>query len=408
MRQKPEPVGPADPDSEIVEVKPPRKRTLRMSYVWALLFTLAIAAWMMSGHIVVGGRQDSAANAPLAGQAPEAQVAQPKPFRVRVRTIRAAPREGVLVLRGRTEADARVQVRAETSGVVESVPVAKGSVVKAGDSLCLIEKAARAASLAEAKAAFAQADADSKASRSLVDRGYTSKLKVTADLAKLDAARANVEKAELELARTEIRAPFEGLVEDIVKVGDYLNAGGMMFGSEGAMTNACAMLVKFDPLLVIGHVSEREVRKLKVGQTADIRLVTGETVKGKVRFISSSADPLTRTFRVELDVANKDRSLRDGVTAEIRIPLPSEPAHVLTPAILALNDKGEIGVRAVDAENRVTFIPVRILSDGLQGVHVAGLPPEVRVITVGQDFVAEGALVEPVEEHLDATAEAPR
>ncbi len=404
MARKQDHIGPAEPVAENRQAKPPRKRFVRMSYVWALLFTLAITAWMMSGHMVVGGRSDSATNAADPAKEPEAN-AQAKAFRVRVKTITAAPREGVIKLRGRTEADARVQVRAETSGVVESVPVAKGSVVKTGDRLCMIEKAARAASLAEARAAFAQAEADSKASRSLVDRGYTSKLKVTADLAKLDAARANVEKAELELARTEIRAPFEGVVEDIVKVGDYLNAGGMMIGSEGAMTNACAMLVKFDPLLVIGHVSEREVGKLKVGQTGDIRLVTGETVSGRIRFIGSSADAATRTFRVEIEVRNPDRRLRDGVTAEISVPIASQPAHLISPAILALNDEGTVGVRAVDSENRVQFLPVRILADGPEGVYVAGLPERVRVITVGQDYVVEGARVEPVEDAA-ATAEA--
>lgn len=403
MAKKTDHIGPAEPVVESNPPKPARKRFVRMSHVWALLFTLAIAAWMMSGHVVIGGRQDSAVNAPVA--APE--QAQAKPFRVRVKTIVAAPREGVIRLRGRTEADARVQVRAETSGVVEAVPVTKGSVVKAGDALCMIEKAARQAGLAEAEAGLAQAVADAEASGRLADRGYGSKLKVNADKAKLDAARANVAKAKLELARTEIRAPFGGVVEDIIKPGDYLNAGGMMMGS-GQMSNACAMLVKSDPLLIVGNVSEREVGKLSPGQAGDVKLITGETVAGRIRFIGSSADTATRTFRVELEVRNADRRLRDGVTAEISVPIESEPAHLVTPAILALNDEGTVGVRAVDAEDRVHFMPVRILADGPDGVYVAGLPDSVRVITVGQDFVAEGAKVEPVEEDVGPTAEAGR
>jgi multidrug efflux system membrane fusion protein len=407
--QKPRP--PAEPAADATETatKPrPRRRLVRMSYVWAFLFSGALAAWMLTGDIVIGGRQDGPPIEIKGGAQTETapQAAQPAaaPFRVRVRTISSSPRKGVITLRGRTEADALVQVRAETSGIVEAAPAVKGAFVRAGDTLCRIEKAAREASLAEAEAAFAQAEADAAASASLVDRGFATKLKVAADKARLDAARANVEKAKLELARTDVRAPFDGVVEDIVKVGDYLNAGGMMMGGQ-QMTNACAKLVKPDPLLVVGHVPERDVGKLKPGQTGQIRLVTGENVTGTIRFVASSADAATRTFRVELEVANPTRALRDGVTANIVIPVPPEPAHLLTPAILALNDLGEVGIRSVDDENRVRFLPVRILGDDPSGVYVAGLPDPVRVITVGQDFVSEGALVEPVEDDAAATAE---
>jgi len=66
-----------------------------------------------------------------------------------------------------------------------------------------------------------------------------------------------------------------------------------------------------------------------------------------IRFIATAADPATRTFRVELEVANPDRTLRDGVTAEVGFPTSSVPAHFVSPALLTLYDAGVVGVRII-------------------------------------------------------------
>ena len=366
---------------------------IRTSYLWALLFTGIVAIWLLSGEIVIGGRDNSAENGDLPIPPTAVQSNEKKKlFKVQTRTIRARPRDASLVLRGRTEAEAMVSIMAETSGVVERTPVKKGTFVKKGTLLCQIEPAARQATVEQHKAALAKARADARASSKLVKRGYAGKLKVTSDAALVNAARAAYERARLDLDRTMIKAPFSGIVEDMPsKIGDYLVAG---FGRD----RACAKMVDIDPLIIVTAVSERDIAALKTGMQAQIKLVTGEQVSGEIRYIATAADAKTRTFRTEIEVANTDWKLRDGVTADITIPLKAAPAHHFSPAILALNDAGQIGVRIVDDNDTVRFIDIKILANDTDGVWVSGLPERVRIITVGQEYVTAGQKVIPKEE----------
>ena len=80
--------------------------------------------------------------------------------------------------------------------------------------------------------------------------------------------------------------------------------------------------------------------EIKIGDSGWAKLVTGERAEGTVRFVAKSADAATRTFRLELEVPNKDGALRDGVTADIHVTSDKVEAHKISPAILALDDRG--------------------------------------------------------------------
>lgn len=134
--------------------------------------------------------------------------------------------------------------------------------------------------------------------------------------------------------------------------------------------------------------------------------MTGEEVAGRVRYVARVADPVTRTFRVELEVANPDGHLRDGVTAEVLLPGPPVSAHRVSPALLSLNTAGELGVKIVDAEGRARFRPVQIVEQARNGLWLAGLPEEITLITVGQEFVTDGQPVTTVDEESLAEAAA--
>lgn len=383
-----------------IEDKPERKnrRThrllgIRTSYLWAVLFTGIITVWLLSGEIIVGGQNKSVEKG--AGSTAVASTRSDeskKLFKVQTRIILARPRDAHLVLRGHTEAEARVSVMAETSGLVKKTPVKKGTFVEKGTLLCLLEPAARRATVEQYKAALAKARADAEASSKLARRGFAGKLKATSDAALVNAAQAAYEQALIDLERTRIKAPFSGIVEDMPSnVGDYLVAG---FGGN----RACAKMVDIDPLIIVTEVSERDVSNLNPGMAAKISLVTGEHIAGKIRYIATSANAKTRTFRTEIEVPNSDWKLRDGVTADISITLKSAPAHYFSPAILALNDAGQIGVRLVDDNDIVRFRPVKILANDKTGVWVSGLPRRTRIITVGQEYVVDGQKVIPKDE----------
>lgn len=357
------------------------------SYGWALLTALLLTAWFLTGNVIVGGRQAENNAAPSAKDTKTATAKPPETastFSVQTRLSTARTRRAELSLRGRTEADAHVEVKAQTAGVVELIHKGKGTRVPQGALLCLIEAGPRNAEVARAEATLAQATHRYTASRKLARKGHVSETRLLTDKADRDAARAALDKARLDLAYTKITAPFSGFVEaQPAKPGDYLQVGG-----------TCATLVKLDPLLVRANVPEADVSKLKPGQSANARLVTGQTVSGKIRYISSVAEAKTRTFKIEIEIANPRYRLRDGVTAAITLPLATDRAHFLPPSLLVLDDTGRVGARLVDAGGVVRFHPLEILSNDKDGVWVSGLPETAQIITVGQDYVREGQKVQ--------------
>ena len=190
---------------------------------------------------------------------------------------------------------------------------------------------------------------------------------------------------EIDLANTKIKAPFAGIVDDrYVNVGDYMRVG-----------DKCAMLVAPEPFLAVGQVSKHEVGQLKIGDTVTANLVTGETVQGKISFVSVRADDTTRTFRIEAELPNPDAKLRAGVSVDIHIPVRQLEAERISPGILVLDDNGVVGVRTVE-NGTVRFRPIQIVSDGPDGMWVSGLADGVEVITIGQEFVNDGEHVTTV------------
>ena len=180
-----------------------------------------------------------------------------------------------------------------------------------------------------------------------------------------------------------VKAPFDGYLETFsVKEGDYLNTGAV-----------CATIIDPDPMRLIGEVSEKEINFVKVGAKAEAELISGKKVEGVVSFVSTSANKGTRTFRVEIDVKNSDRSIRDGVSAQIAIKGDTILAHKISPSILMLGEAGELGIRTVNEDDQVEFKKIEILEDSMEGIWITGLPKNTRIITVGQEYVFQGQTV---------------
>lgn len=368
---------------------------VKSSYIWAGAIVLGLGAWLGSKPLLSEADTAQAdGEPPAAASPPEAEALQA----VRVAVFEEEQRPSWLVLRGRTEAARRVEVRSETTGTVLATPPDKGQVVSAGDVLCQLDMADREAQLLQARAALASAESKFEAASRLGDKGFSARNSVTEEQARLDAALAAMKRAEIEVGRTRITAPFTGVVEERhAEVGSYVGTGG-----------PCATLVDLDPIKLVAHVSERDLAQLRSDATAEARLATGQELEGRLTFVGSTADPATRTFRVEIEAPNADLSVKDGVTAEISIPLKPVTAHRLSPALLTLDDTGTIGVRIVDARDIVGFVPVQIVASGQDGVWVSGLPPKPVVITVGHEYVTAGQKVRRVEDTRTATAESGR
>ena len=189
----------------------------------------------------------------------------------------------------------------------------------------------------------------------------------------------------VELNRTEVKAPFRGYLEKVIKPGNFINRG-----------EVCAVIIELDPVTFVAEVPEADIKNVMRGQNVTIKLVTGETISSKLSFVSKSATPSTRSFRVEAEVKNPDGLIRDGITGTLQIQTNKILANKISPSILILSDSGTIGVRIVNADNIVKFIPIKILEDVQNGIWVKGIPDSSNIIIRGQGFVENGEKVKPI------------
>ena len=349
---------------------------VKSSYVVAAAIVLVVVAYIvarpMLGH---GGKTQDASAAP-------ASAANVLPL-VQVAVTEESQHPYLISLRGRTTATRSVSVRAETTGVVAQAAVLQGTFVAAGTVLCHLAVDARQASLDMARANLKSKQLQMQASTNLAAKGFRSPTQVLSDQATLDSAQASVRSAEVGLAQVNIRAPFAGVFDHRdAEVGTYLSPG-----------QSCGSVIELDPLLVVGDLPETETGKVHVGATATAKLVSGEMITGRVRFVSRDADPTTRTYRVEITSANAGSKVRSGLSADISIAAGVGPAHMAPTVALVLDSAGRQGVRYVQADNTVAFAPVTVLEETPQGLWIAGLHGQARIITVGQSYVSEGQRV---------------
>jgi multidrug efflux system membrane fusion protein len=234
-----------------------------------------------------------------------------------------------------------------------------------------------------AQAVNASAQAALEAARSGV---IGAKSGIESAAASIESAAAAITAAEIEFERLVIDAPFAGLLEsDTAELGSLLQQGSL-----------CATIIQLNPIKLIAYAPETEVNRIAIGAPAKAELAAGGgTVNGVVTFLSRSSDPETRTFLVEIEVPNSNLEIRDGQTAEIIISAAGAQAHLLPSSALTLNQEGQIGLRTLSASNKVSFTPVTVMRDTTQGVWLTGLPDEVSVIVVGQEFVTAGVTVIP-------------
>ncbi len=369
-----------------------RAVVVRSTYIWALVIIVVAVGWLLTG--VLGESEPLIAPSLAEKNSTFTAKREDAPARVRARIIQASMQTEDVVVRAITMNKRMVEVKAMVAGRVAAAPVEQGSTVDTGALLCQLETADRRAWVAEGEAAVVQARLEYEGTLKLRDRGYQSEMQEMTAKARLASATAGLQQRQIELERTSIRAPFPGVVEvRHAELGAFLQPGAL-----------CVTLVAPHPMLIVGRVAEKDVGKLEPGIVASALLGDGRRVEGTVSFVASAADEQTRTYRVEITVPNETRAIRSGLTADLRIPDQTIAAHRISPAVLALDDAGGVGVRIVDVDQIVRMLPVQVIKNDPDGVWVTGLPEVATVITVGQETVVAG---EPVEVVYDAPELAP-
>jgi len=365
---------------------------MRTSFIAAGVLVIALVLWMASGLFSSTDESSDATDGSSGVTAVDDKAAnedESDAELMKVQVTRASPesRAREIVLQGQLEPARVLDVRAEISSTIDTLPVKKGQRVNANTIVATLSLDGRDGDLAEANAQVRSAVSEQKAAAQLRKQGLQSEVQSQRASATLATAQAQRNRIRRDIANTEISAPFAGIVNALpVELGELVSPGTIV-----------AQLVDDSKFKVTGQVAQQAVSELEVGQAGSVDLITGQTLEGTISFVSSVADPLTRSFAIEADVPNPGDKVAAGVSASMRVPVETLDSVFLTPSALSLGDKGELGVKIVDENNLVQFVPVKLLSTTIDGGWVSGVPMGSLIITLGQAFVAIGEEVEPLE-----------
>jgi len=346
---------------------------------------VAVTLWIASGSFGNTEDEDTAINPGVTATAKNA---------VRVRTQSAEEVMRTIVVNGKTAPARIAQLSAETDGRIEYIGADRGANLERGNLIVRMDERDRVARLAQAEATVKQREVEYEARARLKSESYVSEAQLQEALALLESARAELTRAQLDLQYMSVRAPFAGALQARkVEIGDFVTRG-----------DPIATFVDNRTVIVSANLSEFDARFVDVGDTAEARLATGETVHGRIRYVAPVADEATRTFVVELEVANADGKLRAGGTAELRVPAEKVFAHRISPSLLTLDDAGNVGVKIINDAGKVEFVVADIALSSNEGIWIAGLPVTATIITVGQGYVTDGAVVNSIPEDDIETA----
>lgn len=346
--------------------------------IWtALALTVALIAWLATGGLLR-----------FEEDAPEAEPqAAAAPVTVQTQWLDAVEHAPRLTLQGQIEPWQQLELGARVAGTVERLPAPTGEPVTRGTVVAELSVENREAQISRFQAEIRQREGELSAGQRLRSSQMQSETEILRLSTELARARADLDAARLALAHTRPEAPFDAVVDrHMVEIGDYVQPGMPL-----------VRLVAIDRLKVTGQVPQQSVGHVGLGQSVDVDLLDGRRLSGSVSFISSAADPGSRSFRVEVAVPNPERLRIAGGSATLGVHLEPVMAHRISPALLALDPDGRLGVWTLDEDDRLRFGSVRLLSADSEGAWVGGLPERVRVVTRGAGFAEPGQRVVAVD-----------
>ena len=242
------------------------------------------------------------------------------------------------------------------------------------------------AQLNAAKASKDKSEIEYNTAKSLLAQDLISRVDFASEEAKYKTATATLDKAILDIQHITLRAPFDGVINELsVEEGSYVVSGENV-----------GVFLNLNPIKINAEIPEKYISRVKKGVVAQVYLSNDISVDALLTYVGSIANSSTRTFAVELEANNKNNKIMEGLTAEIKLPLDTVSAvKISASSSLTFGEDGSVGVKTIDENNKVYFYPVEIIKEDNGGLWVSGLPNSPNVITAGGEFVKVGEEVIP-------------
>ncbi len=359
---------------------------------------LAIAVLLGAGAWVATGKLSSVGSEAEGGAAAAENTPPPKPEAALQSVAFAISKNDAykrrLQISGVTTSDKSSVLAARAAGVIANLAAKKGLTVTQGDLIMALDGPEKYTAVEAAESLVKQREKQAEADKTLLSSGQIGRLRVDESAADLVAARSALDAARAEVDRLEVRAPFDGLVDDVfVEAGAWVQPGADI-----------ASIIALDPIIAVGEVSEQNLPLVAVGNGAKVTFADGSVADGVIRHIRREASNLTRTFPFEVAVPNPDLRIPAGMSVTIELEATPIPSVMVPRSVITLGQNGEVGVRVIGEGDKVAFLPVKIVDDTAKGLVVAGIADGTRVIISGQDLVADGQEVDGVDQTALAEA----
>ena len=286
---------------------------------------------------------------------------------------------------GFSEASRIVTIKSQVEGKISSKSFEKGKFYKAGSQLVLVDPEDKIAKLKEMEALLNQRKKEYEVAEKLFKKGFRSEVKLSESRTNFENALAKYEKSQVELNNTKILTPFDSTIEDsFVELGDYVKKGDQI-----------AKIVDLDPMLIKINVTENDIKNLSLDQKTEVK-ISDKNYKGSISYIAKTSDPLTRNFKVEVQIDNAKKNIISGLSSEVRINLSKKDAYFIPSSLISLDNEGKIGIKVV-REKKVFFLVIEIMSDTGNGYWVNPIKnktlEDFMLITQGHEYVTEGEKV---------------
>ena len=294
------------------------------------------------------------------------------------------------------EAEADAEVIAKVQGEVQRLLVEEGDRVTAGQLLATLDGRQLRLEATQAGAELAKLERDYRRQVELNQKGLVAAGAFEGLRYDLESLRARHEMAELQLSYTQIRAPFAGVIAARqIKLGQAVQPNAALF-----------RITDPSPLKAHVFVPERELKRLKPGQTASVQVdaVAGKTFLAKVTLVSPTIDTRTATFKTTVEIDDASGELRPGMFARVGIVFERKQQALQIPRVALVETDGERSVFVVqDGVARQKSVDTG-LSDAGNIEITEGLAGDEQVVIVGQSGLKDGNKVRVVTLQADARA----
>ena len=406
---------------------------MKKSLIVAFILFLAVIGWFLSGRISIGDEHENDQAFDESSNVNNNDT-QNNILKVESQIVYSEEIVQSITLQGQTIYNRTIDIKSETTGNIIKKNYKRGKIVTSDEILVeismedrqellnsyikelernkkeiFINEKRRDNSIFKIKEQIKLYEIEYQSAKQLIDKGLSSKSKLSlasfnladatynlkdielnyqSQVTNLETQLANIKSKikniKIDIDNTKITSPFSGIInKSYVEIGDYVRPGNVLFS-----------VVDLNPIKIQGYLSESDINNVKVGTNAIVSNSNSITKTGEITFISPTAETSTRTFEIIIEANNDDLLFKSGITSTITIKGSSIKAHKIPPSILTLQDDGTVGVKTINENNKVVFYPINKEIDTIDGMWVSGLPDKVRLIITGQEYITAGQIVD--------------